>query len=156
MLFLSCWCFLCLQWTQEEKRKKHPHVILGNLTPSYFPWGYRDNTEAQPTLHNSKTMYAFSTPGYRLLRTYNLQFEHTPNLIRAQNQSRRSDFRNVPHVGDLIDQKMLTAARSRARKPENNNNKTGRTAIVLSKQYPDTIKIIAGNGPWYTGGCLRK
>ena len=83
-----------------------------------------------------------------MLRTYNLQFEHTPNLIRAIAEIKAEDptFEMYLMLGTWIDCKDAWTAQPDHEQEnlENNSNEIER-AIALSKQYPDIIKIISGN-----------
>ena len=60
--------------------------ILGNPAyPAISYGGYRTNSrEDQPTLGQIKTdLQILHAMGIKLVRTYNLQFEHSPNVVKA-------------------------------------------------------------------------
>ena len=82
--------------------------ILGNPAyPAISYGGYRENSrEIQPTLEEIKNdlrlLYAM---GIRLVRTYNLQFEHAHNVIKAIEELNRenSSFQMYVMLGTWID-----------------------------------------------------
>ena len=143
--------FACDEPKKEKEKKKEvtAAVILGNPDyPAISYGGYRDTTrEIQPTLAQLKNdVRILHALGYRLLRTYNLQFEHTPNLIRAIAEIKAEDptFEMYLMLGTWIDCKdAWTAQPDHEQENLENNSKEIERAIELSKHYPDIIKIIA-------------
>ena len=151
MLFLTLvgtFC-ACDEPKKEKKKEVTAAVILGNPDyPAISYGGYRDTTrEVQPTLAQLKNdVRILHALGYRLLRTYNLQFEHTPNLIRAIAEIKAEDptFEMYLMLGTWIDCKdAWTAQPDHEQENLENNSKEIERAIALSKQYPDIIKIIS-------------
>ena len=139
----------CDKPKKEKKKEITAAVILGNPDyPAISYGGYRDTTrEIQPTLAQLKNdVRILHALGYRLLRTYNLQFEHSPNLIRAIAEIKAEDptFEMYLMLGTWIDCKDAWTAQPDHEQEnlENNSNEIER-AIALSKQYPDIIKIIS-------------
>ena len=105
---------LLLSCKEGEKPKKEPssvinaEFILGNPAyPAISYGGYRSTSrEEQPTIAQLKNdVQILHALGYRLLRTYNLQFEHTPNLIRAIAEIKAEDpsFEMYLMLGTWID-----------------------------------------------------
>ena len=141
--------FACDEPKKEKKKEITAAVILGNPDyPAISYGGYRDTTrDIQPTLAQLKNdVRILHALGYRLLRTYNLQFEHTPNLIRAIAEIKAEDptFEMYLMLGTWIDCKDAWTARPDHEQEnlENNRNEIEK-AIALSKRYPDIIKIIS-------------
>ena len=141
--------YACDEPKEIENKEVNAAVILGNPDyPAISYGGYRDTTrEVQPTIAQLKNdVRILHALGYRLLRTYNLQFEHTPNLIRAIAAIKAEDpaFEMYVMLGTWIDCKDAWTAQPvhEQENLENNRNEIER-AIALSKQYPDIIKIIS-------------
>jgi exo-beta-1,3-glucanase (GH17 family) len=145
-VFLSC-----------GKKQKQPQKettitaaeILGNPSyPAISYAGYRTKSrEIQPTLTQIKNdlriLYAM---GIRLVRTYNLQFEQAPNVIRAieaLNQENAS-FKMYVMLGTWIDCKgAWTDVRDHSSENLENNTSEIKKAIKLANQYPHIVKIIS-------------
>ena len=148
MALVGAFC-ACDEPKKEKKKEVTAAVILGNPDyPAISYGGYRDTTrEIQPTLAQLKNdVRILHALGYRLLRTYNLQFEHTPNLIRAIAEIKAEDptFEMYLMLGTWIDCKdAWTAQPDHEQENLENNSKEIERAIALSKQYPDIIKIIS-------------
>ena len=139
----------CDEPKKEKRKEVTAAVILGNPDyPAVSFGGYRDTTrEVQPTIAQLKNdVEILHALGFRLLRTYNLQFEHTPNLIRAIAEIKAEDpsFEMYLMLGTWIDCKDAWTAQPihEQENLENNRNEIER-AIALSKQSPDIIKIIS-------------
>ena len=135
--------------SQKEVPPLSAATLLGNpVYPAISYGGYRATSrEIQPTMEQLKNdlriLYAL---GYRLLRTYNLQFEHTPNLIRAIAQMKEEypDFEMYLMLGTWMDCKNAwTAHPNHSQENEDNNRLEIERAIKLTNQYPDIIKIIS-------------
>ena len=141
--------YACDEPKEIEKKEVNAAAILGNPDyPAISYGGYRDTTrEVQPTIAQLKNdVRILHALGYRLLRTYNLQFEHTPNLIRAIAAIKAEDpaFEMYVMLGTWIYCKDAWTAQPvhEQENLENNRNEIER-AIALSKQYPNIIKIIS-------------
>lgn len=123
--------------------------ILGN--PDYQAicyGGYRQKSrEAQPSIEqlkeDIKILYAM---GIRVLRTYNVQLPHAPNVVKAISELKKDDkdFEMYIMLGAWIDCKNAWTAETPDHDVESDQNEAeiGR-AVALANQYPDIIKIIA-------------
>jgi exo-beta-1,3-glucanase (GH17 family) len=123
--------------------------ILGNpdyLAVSYG--GYRQNTrEVQPTLEELKDdMKILAAMGVKILRTYNVQLQHAPNVLKAISELKKEDsnFEMYVMLGAWIDcQNAWTdQAPNHEVESEANAGEIDR-AVALAKAYPDIVKIIA-------------
>ena len=123
--------------------------ILGNPAyPAISYGGYRENSrEIQPTLEEIKNdlrlLYAM---GIRLVRTYNLQFEHAHNVIKAIEELNRenSSFQMYVMLGTWIDCKgARTDQRDHTLEDIENNRSEINKAVQLVNQYPAIVKIIS-------------
>ena len=77
-----------------NKMNKTAADILGN--PDYLAisyGGYRENTrDIQPTVEQIKEdMKILAAMGVKILRDYNVQLQHAPNLLKAINQLKDED-----------------------------------------------------------------
>lgn len=132
---------------------KNKHVtakdILSNssyLAISYG--GYREVTrETQPTIQQLKNdMKILSAMGIKVLRTYNVQLDHAPNLLQAIRELKTEDSRFEMYVmlGAWID--CLNAWTNHAPNHDiespNNEGEIER-AVALANKYPDIVKILA-------------
>ena len=102
--------------------------ILGNPAyPAISYGGYRSTSrEEQPTLAQLKNdVQILHALGYRLLRTYNLQFEHTPT-IRAITEIKAEDpsFEMYLMLGTWIDCKNAWSAQPDHSQENEENNRS--------------------------------
>ena len=87
----------CTNEQKEEKtqsEKMTAKEILGNPTYQAISYGgYRDTTrKVQPTLAELKEdMKILSALGIRMLRTYNVQLAHAPNVLKAIRSLKEED-----------------------------------------------------------------
>jgi exo-beta-1,3-glucanase (GH17 family) len=124
--------------------------ILGN--PGYHAisyGGYREITrDIQPTIPQLKEdMKILSALGIKLLRTYNVYYAETANLLEAISQLKQQDpdFEMYLMLGVWIDCKnAFTDLPDRIRDEESDKN-AGEIdrAVELAKKHPDIVKIIA-------------
>jgi len=149
VLLLSCCCFACKNGHKEAKQSITAEMILGNPNyPAISYGGYRANSrEVQPTLAQLKNdLKILHAMGIRLLRTYNLQFDHTPNLLKAIKALQQEDptFEMYVMLGAWIDCKDAWTA-SPIHNEENleNNRSEIEKAVAFANRYPGIIKIIA-------------
>ncbi|WP_191858313.1 glycosyl hydrolase family 17 protein [Hanstruepera ponticola] len=123
--------------------------ILGN--PEYLAisyGGYREVTrDSQPTIQQLKNdMKILSAMGIKVLRTYNVQLDHAPNLLRAISElkAEESEFEMYVMLGAWID--CLNAWTDQAPNHDvespNNAGEIGR-AVALANKYPDIVKVLA-------------
>ncbi|WP_452603184.1 glycosyl hydrolase family 17 protein [Pontimicrobium sp. MEBiC06410] len=132
-----------------EQEMLSAEEILGN--PNYLAisyGGYRGKTrEAQPTINELKDdMKLLSAMGIKIVRTYNVQLQQAPNLLKAIQELKEEDpdFEMYVMLGAWID--CLNAWTDKA--PDHNiespNNAAEiERAVALANKYPDIVKIIA-------------
>jgi len=135
---------------QETKKVEMTAVdILGNsdyLAISYG--GYRENTrDIQPSIDEIKEdMKILSAMGIKILRTYNVQLQQAPNILKAIKQLKTEDanFEMYVMLGAWIDceNAWTELAPSHDVESEQNVGEIDR-AVALAKEYPDIVKIIA-------------
>ena len=148
---LSCAFLSC--GSEQKQPKKETTItaaeILGNPAYQAISYGgYREKSrEVQPTIEQIKNdlqiLYAM---GIKLIRTYNLQFEHAPNVIKAIKELKREQpsFEMYVILGTWIDCKgAWTEVRDHTRENLENNTSEIEKAITLANQYPQIVKIIA-------------
>ena len=135
----------------ENKSKKEITAkdILGNreyLAISYG--GYRANTrDIQPTIDEIKEdMKILSAMGIKILRTYNVQLQFAPNILKAITELKSEDpnFEMYMMLGAWIDCKnaWTELAPDHEIESEANADEIDR-AVALAKAYPDIVKVIA-------------
>ncbi len=84
--------------------------------------------------------------GIRLVRTYNLQFEHSPNVVKAIAELKKEDtgFEMYVMLGTWIDCKdAWTDKPDHTQESLVNNSSEIAKAVALANEYPEIIKIIA-------------
>ena len=151
LCLLSC-AFVSCGREQKQPQKETTitaEEILGNSAyPAISYGGYRAKSrEIQPTLTQIKNdlsiLYAM---GIRLVRTYNLQYEHAPNVIKAIEalKQENASFEMYVMLGTWIDCKgAWTEVRDHSSENLKNNTSEIKKAIYLANQYPDIVKIIS-------------
>ncbi|WP_223032211.1 glycosyl hydrolase family 17 protein [Hanstruepera marina] len=123
--------------------------ILGN--PEYLAisyGGYREvSRDSQPTIQQLKNdMRILSAMGIKILRTYNVQLDHAPNVLKAIKELKSEDpnFEMYVMLGAWID--CLNAWTDQAPNHDiespNNAGEIER-AVKLANAYPDIVKILA-------------
>ncbi|WP_242092434.1 glycosyl hydrolase family 17 [Aestuariivivens sediminicola] len=139
--------------------------ILGN--PDYLAMsygGYRKKTrDIQPTIPQLKEdMKIMSAMGVRILRTYNVQLQQAPNLLKAISELKTEDpaFEMYVMLGAWIDCKNAWTDKVPNHEVESEHNSGEiERAVALANQYPDIVKIIAvGNEAmvhWATSYFVR-
>ena len=138
---------------RNEKPKAEKQItaadILGN--PNYLAMsygGYRKKTRnVQPTLNELKEdMKILAAMGVKILRTYNVQLQQAPNLLKAISELKKEDpnFEMYVMLGAWIDCENAWTDREPNHEIESEQNKGEiARAIALAKQYPDIVKVIA-------------
>ncbi|MFQ3305771.1 MAG: ribosomal protein L1, partial [Polaribacter sp.] len=123
--------------------------ILGN--PDYVAisyGGYRQKSrDIQPTIAEIKDdMKILFAMGIRIVRTYNVQLQQAPNLLKAISELKKEDpsFEMYVMLGAWID--CLNAWTEKI--PNHHiesaqNDEEIDRAVALAKQYPDIVKVIA-------------
>ena len=134
---------------EKEEASINAKEILGNPAyPAISYGGYRENSrEIQPTLEEiKKDLQILYAMGIRLVRTYNLQFEHAHNVIKAIKELNRDDssFQMYVMLGTWIDCKgARTDQRDHTLEDIENNRSEINKAVKLANQYPAIVKIIS-------------
>lgn len=140
----------CTSKTTIVDRSKSAQEILGN--PDYLAisyGGYRGKTrEEQPTIgqlkNDLKIMHAM---GIRILRTYNLQLDHAPNVLRAIRELKEEDttFEMYVMLGAWIDCKNAWTDLEPDHSQESleNNESEIQRAVKYANEFPDIVKVIA-------------
>lgn len=151
-LWLLTCAFLSCGREQKQPQKEatiKAAEILGNRAyPAISYGGYRTNSrEDQPTLAQIKAdLRILHAMGIKLVRTYNLQFEHSPNVLKAIAALKKEEinFEMYVMLGTWIDCKgAWTEARDHSSENLENNTSEIEKAIALANQYPDIVKIIS-------------
>ncbi|TYA84323.1 glycosyl hydrolase family 17 protein [Seonamhaeicola marinus] len=139
--------------------------ILGN--PDYLAisyGGYRQKSrDIQPTISELKDdMKILSAMGIKILRTYNVQLQQAPNLLKAIRELKTEDpsFEMYVMLGAWIDCKNAWTDLEPDHEIESEQNAEEiDRAVALAKAYPDIVKIIAvGNEAmvnWATSYFVR-
>lgn len=135
---------------QEIKRKEvTAKDILGK--PDYLAisyGGYRAKSrDVQPTIAQLKEdMKILAAMGIKILRTYNVQLQQAPNLLKAISELKKedADFEMYVMLGAWIDCKNAWTDQTPDHnvESEQNEGEIGR-AVALASQYPDIVKVIA-------------
>lgn len=142
----------CKKTTKDNLNLNNKTVaqILGN--PEYLAisyGGYRmKSREIQPSLGAIKEdLNIMHAMGIRILRTYNLQLEQAPNILKAIKEIRNEnpDFEMYVMLGAWIDCENAWTDQppNHEKEDEQNNASEIAKAIELSNQYPEIVKIIA-------------
>jgi len=135
--------------TKSTEKQLTAADILGNsdyLAISYG--GYRKKTRnIQPTIAELKEdMKIVHAMGVRILRTYNVQLAEAPNLLKAISELKTEDptFEMFVMLGAWIDCKNAWTNMVPDHEIESEQNAEEiERAVVLAKQYPDIVKVIA-------------
>ncbi|WOH37124.1 hypothetical protein RI844_17425 [Thalassotalea fonticola] len=140
--------------------------ILGNpdcLAISYG--GYREQTrDVQPTVEQIKEdMKILAAMGIKILRDYNVQLQHAPNLLKAIKQLKDEDlnFEMYVMLGAWIDCQHAWTGREPNHEVESAQANAAeiQRAVDLANAYPDIVKVIAvGNEAmvrWATSYFVR-
>lgn len=123
--------------------------ILGNsdyLAISYG--GYRKiSRESQPTVQEIKNdMKLLSAMGIKIVRTYNVQLQQAPNLLKAISELKREDseFEMYVMLGAWIDCLNAWTEHMPNHDVESLQNEGEiERAVALANQYPDIVKVLA-------------
>lgn len=135
----------------KDKSNLNAKDIIGN--PEYLAisyGGYRTNSrDIQPTIKELKEdMRILSAMGIKMLRTYNVHYDHAENLLEAIHQLNNEDssFEMYVMLGIWIDCK--NAFYRNGEHPDHNHESERnpvevKTAVELAKKYPDIVKVLA-------------
>ena len=132
-----------------QTQEKSAVDILGNseyLAISYG--GYHENTrDIQPSIAQIKEdMKILAAMNVKVLRTYNVHLDQASNLLKAISELKQEDpnFEMYVMLGAWIDCKNACTELEPDHNLESDRNANEiATAVELSKQYPDIIKVIA-------------
>ena len=135
--------------TPNAKKQITAATILGN--PDYLAisyGGYRQKTrDIQPTIAELKEdMKILAAMGIKILRTYNVQLQQAPNILKAISELKEEEpnFEMYVMLGAWIDcQNAWTDLEPNHEVESEQNTGEIARAVALAKQYPDIVKIIA-------------
>ena len=122
--------------------------ILGDSTYLAISFsGYRGNSRSiQPTVEELKEdLRLLSAMGIKLIRTYDVEFDHTKNTLRAIHElkSELKNFEMYVMMGAWIEcEGAFTANPNHDIESPENESEIDR-AVALANQYPDIVKVIA-------------
>ena len=143
--------FICLSGCVQKNNKmsKTAAEIIGN--PEYLAisyGGYRTNSRnVQPTIKELKDdVKILAAMGIKILRTYNVQLQQAPNLLKAIKELKQEDssFEMYVMLGAWIDCKNAWTGLPVDHDIESENNASEiDRAVALAKQYPNIVKVIA-------------
>jgi len=140
----------CNQKTTSVNTNKTAEQILGN--PEYLAisyGGYRGKTrDEQPTILELKEdLRLMHAAGIRILRTYNLQLDHAPNVLRAIRELKQEDptFEMYVMLGAWIDclNAWTELEPDHGQESLENNESEIQKAVKYATEFPDIVKIIA-------------
>jgi len=137
-------------YAQEPKKTEKTAVdILGN--PEYLAisyGGFRENTrDVVPSIEQIKgDLKILAAMKVKVLRTYNVHLDEVPNLLKAITELKKEDptFEMYVMLGAWIDCKNAWTEFEPDHNLESERNAVEiDTAVKLTNQYPDIIKVIA-------------
>lgn len=149
----------------KKQLNKTAADILGN--PEYLAisyGGYRQKSrDSQPTIPQLKEdMKILAAMGIKILRTYNVQLQQAPNILKAISELKKEDpnFEMYVMLGAWIDcQNAWTGLEPNHEVESEHNAGEIDRAVALAKAYPDIVKVIAvGNEAmvrWATSYFVR-
>jgi exo-beta-1,3-glucanase (GH17 family) len=149
LLSISILFFSCENKKELSVGNKSASEILGNLNYLAISYGgYREKTrDIQPTIFELKEdLKILSAMGVKILRTYNLQLEQAPNILKAIRELKIEDssFEMYVKLGAWIDcENAWTSSPNHYKGDESDNSIEMQKAIDLANKYPDIVKIIA-------------
>jgi hypothetical protein len=123
--------------------------ILGNNNyPAISYGGYRKaSRDFQPTVDEIKEdLEILSAIGYKILRTYNVHFAHSSNLLKAIDELKveKKDFEMYVMLGIWIDCKdAWTPNPDHNQEDIQKNTLEVNEAVRLANKYPEIVKILA-------------
>ena len=146
MSFVACG----LNQKQDKlMHQKSASEILGNPEyPAISYGGYRGLVrQQQPTIAQLKEdLMIMHAMGIRLLRTYNMQFPHATNVVKAIDELQKSDpnFEMYVMLGAWIDcEGAWTPSPDHNQENYPANKGEIERAVALTQEYPHIIKVIA-------------
>ncbi|MGB1247082.1 MAG: glycosyl hydrolase family 17, partial [Flavobacteriaceae bacterium] len=145
---VSC-AFNANQQPSQAMDLKSASELLGNPDyPAISYGGYRGKSrEEQPNMAQLKEdIRIMHAMGIRFLRTYNLQFPHAANVVKAIDELKNAnpEFEMYVMLGVWIDcAGAWTTAPDHTRENYEANSGEIDRAVALTAEYPDIIKVIA-------------
>ncbi len=145
---VSC-AFNANQQPSQAMDLKSASELLGNPDyPAISYGGYRGKSrEEQPDMAQLKEdIRIMHAMGIRFLRTYNLQFPHAANVVKAIDELKNTnpEFEMYVMLGVWIDcAGAWTAAPDHTQENYEANSGEIDRAVALTVEYPDIIKVIA-------------
>lgn len=149
VFIISFFMWSCDTNNTKENSQVTAKEILGN--PDYLAisyGGYRTTTrDVQPTVAQIKDdMKIIHAMGIRVLRTYNVQLQQAPNILKAISELKKEDenFEMYVMLGAWIDCKNAWTDQAPDHEVESEQN-AGEIdrAVKLANEYPDIVKVIA-------------
>jgi len=140
----------CTTKSTAVSTNKTAKEILGH--PDYLAisyGGYRGKTrKEQPTIEELKEdLRILHAAGIRILRTYNLQLDHAPNVLRAIRELKKDDatFEMYVMLGAWMDCKNAWTELEPDHSQESleNNESEIQKAVKYASEFPDIVKVIA-------------
>lgn len=123
--------------------------ILGNPDYTAISYGgYRKiSRDSQPTIQEIKNdMKLLSAMGIKIVRTYNVQLQQAPNLLKAISELKKEDksFEMYVMLGAWIDCVNAWTDQMPNHDIESSDNAAEiDRAVALASQYPDIVKVVA-------------
>ena len=148
VFLITCSIFLLVSCEKTPNGVKASD-LLGNVAyPAICYSGYRSDSRAvEPSIEEIKSdLTLLHELGYRVVRTYNVHFEHTANILNAITELKHNDsnFEMYVMLGVWINCKGAFSDNvDHTEEDYEANLKEAKTAFNLVKQYPEIIKIIA-------------
>ena len=153
LVFIAFALFLAPSSIAQHNKMNQEHItaadLLGNPAyPAISYGGYRQKTrDIQPTIQELKNdMKILAAMGIKILRTYNLQLQQAPNVLKAIDALQKEDpsFEMYVMLGAWIDcAHAWTDHPNHRSEDEENNQSEIQKAVKLANEYPSIVKIIA-------------
>lgn len=133
----------------KVRKELNAEDILGN--PEYLAisyGGYRNTTrDSQPSIQELKEdMKILSAMGVKILRTYNVQLQQAPNILKAIKELKQEDasFEMYVMLGAWIDCENAWTGKTPNHDKESEANAAEiERAVALTKAYPEIVKVLA-------------
>ena len=148
-IIFSCKESVSFKHAASETKNLNASEILGNRKYQAISYGgYRHKTrELQPTIEELKEdLRLLNAMDIKLLRTYNVHFEQSANLLKAIRELKDDDpdFEMYLMLGAWINCKnAFTGNPDHQSEDKESNEIEIETAVELANEYPDIVKIIA-------------
>jgi exo-beta-1,3-glucanase (GH17 family) len=149
VVIVSIFMWSCDNSNTKERTQVTAKEILGNPDYQAISYGgYRTTSrETQPTVAQLKEdMKIIHAMGIRIIRTYNVQLQQAPNILKAITELKKEDpsFEMYVMLGAWIDCKnaWTDQAPDHEVESEQNEGEIAR-AVALANKYPDIVKVIA-------------